>query len=166
MRVSVLLVLVVLSSFPSCRWYTFTGGSVPVDAKTFSVSYFKVQASLADPNYGQQVTEGLKDLLLDQTRLNLADADGDLHYEGEVVRYQILPVAASGDEISTRNRLKVDVKVRYFNSLEPEKDKEVTLSQFEDFEASSNFDNVEDDLIESINAKILQDIYDQTLGDW
>jgi hypothetical protein len=146
--------------------YSMSGGSTPPNAKTFSVDYFTVRAPLADPNYGQLVTEGLKDLLLNQTRLSLADANGDIHFEGEVSRYEIIPVAASGDEISTRNRLTIDIKLRYFNTLEPEKDKQLTLSQFEDFEAGDDFGTVEETLIESINEKILQDIYDRTLGDW
>jgi len=58
--------------------YSFNGGSVPAEASTFSVDYFNVRASLADPNYGQVITEGLKDLLLDQTPLGLADQDGDI----------------------------------------------------------------------------------------
>jgi len=143
-----------------------SGGSTPPNAKTFSVDYFTVRAPLADPNYGQLVTEGLKDLLLNQTRLSLVDNNGDIHFEGEVSRYEIFPVAASGDEVSTRNRLTVGIKLRYFNTLEPEKDKQITLSQFEDFEAAEDFGTEEESLIESINEKILQDIYDQTLGDW
>ncbi|NND94670.1 MAG: LptE family protein [Flavobacteriales bacterium] len=151
----------------SCKVrYSFSGGSVPAEAKTFSVSYFSVRANLADPNYGQNITEGLKDLLLDQTPLGLSDNDGDIHYEGEVTRYEVIPVAASGEEISTRNRLNVELKVRYYNRIEPEKDKQLTLRQFEDFEASEEFSSIEEDLLDEINSKILQDIYDQTLGDW
>lgn len=161
------MILLALCILTSCKArYSFSGGSVPAEARTYSVSYFNVRAALADPNYGQVVTEGLKDLLLDQTPLSLADSDGDIHYEGEVSRYDIIPVAASGDEVSTRNRLTVELKVRYFNRLEPEKDKQLTLRQFEDFEASEEFSLVEEELLESINSKILQDIYDQTLGDW
>ncbi len=160
----ILLLLLVLSSC-SAR-YSMSGGSTPLEAKTFSVDYFTVRAPLADPNYGQLVTEGLRDLLLNQTRLGLADSEGDIHYEGEVVRYEIIPVAASGEEVSTRNRLTITIKLRYFNTLEPEKDKQLTLSQFEDFEAARDFGTVEQELLETINEKILQDMYDKTLGDW
>ncbi|NNC83821.1 MAG: LptE family protein [Flavobacteriales bacterium] len=166
MRIGLLL-LACLFLIPSCKVrYSFSGGSVPAEADTFSVSYFLVRAPLADPNYGQQVTEGLKDLLLDQSPLNLADEDGDIHYEGEVTRYEINPVAASGDEVSTRNRLTIELKVRYFNKIEPDKDKQLTLRQFEDFDAEDEFADIEETLLEEINTKILQDIYDQTLGDW
>ena len=161
------LVIMFLLVLTSCKVrYSFSGGSVPAEAETFSVSYFNVRAALADPNYGQVVTEGLKDLLLDQTPLSLADDNGDIHYEGEVSKYIVVPVAASGDEVSTRNRLNVEIKIRYFNRLEPEKDKQLTIRQFEDFEASEEFSSIEEELLESINSKILQDIYDQTLGDW
>ena len=164
-RVSIFLLLCCLAGSCKVR-YSFSGGSVPAEANTFSVSYFGVRASLADPNYGQNITEGLRDLLLDQTPLGLADSDGDIHYEGEVTRYEVIPVAASGEEISTRNRLNVEIKIRYYNRIEPEKDKQLTLRQFEDFEASEEFSSIEETLLDEINSKILQDIYDQTLGDW
>lgn len=165
MRLFLPLLLITLLGNCTLR-YSMNGGSTPAEADTFSVSYFNVQAPLADPNYGQLLTEGLRDLLLDQTRLSLADSDGDLQFAGEVTRYQVMPVAASGDEISELNRLTIDVKLRYVNTIEPEKDKQVTVSQFEDFDASTDFSTVEQRLIEEINAKLLQDIYDRTLGDW
>jgi hypothetical protein len=146
--------------------YSFNGGSVPPEADTFSVDYFNVTAALANPAYGQTLAEEFKDLMLGQTRLNLANSDGDLHYEGQITRYDIQPVAVTGDEVSSRNRLTVELKVRFFNKIEPEKDKELTLRQFEDFESNLEFSAVESDLVESINTKILQDLFDQTLGDW
>ena len=166
MRYSPFLIITLLLLASCSTRYSMTGGSTPAEAKTFSVDYFSVRAPLADPNYGQLVTEGLRDLLLNQTRLSLSDRDGDIHYEGEVTRYEIIPVAASGDEVSTRNRLTINIKLRYYNTLEPEKDKQLTLSQFEDFDAEEDFGSVEQDLLLTINEKILQDIYDRTLGDW
>ncbi len=153
--------------FCSCQVrYSFNGGSVPAEAETFSVDYFNVTAALANPAYGQTLAEEYKDLMLGQTRLNLSSSDGDLHYEGQIARYDIQPVAITGDEVSSRNRLTVELKVRFFNKIEPEKDKELTLRQFEDFEANQEFSAVESDLVEEINRKILQDLFDQTLGDW
>ena len=157
-------ILLLMSSCNLC--YSFNGGSVPPEANTFSVDYFVVTAPLANPNYGQQISEAYRDLLLSQSRLKLTSSDGDLHYEGEITRYDVQPVAVTGNEVSSRNRLNVEVKVRFFNRIEPEKDKELTLRQFEDFEASADFSSVESDLVTAINTKILQDMYDQTLGDW
>lgn len=157
----------VLVFISSCNVrYSFNGGSVPPEAGTFSVDYFTVSAPLANPNYGQQISEAYRDLMLSQSRLRLTQADGDLHYEGQITRYDIQPVAVTGDDLSSRNRLNVEVKVRFFNRIEPEHDKEITLRQFEDFDSALDFTAVESDLVASINTKILQDIYDQTLGDW
>lgn len=159
--------LLIIPLLISCQVrYSFNGGSVPAEADTFSVEYFNVVAPLADPNYGQQLSEAYRDLLQGQTRLSIASASGDIHYEGVVSRYDIQPVAASGEETTARNRLTIEVKINYFNRLEPDKDKQLTIMQFEDFEAGSDFESVEDDLVEAINEKLLQDIFDRTLGDW
>ena len=166
MRINPTYLLIIMLLASCSARYSMNGGSTPVDAQTFSVDYFNVRAPLADHNYGQQVTEALKDLLLSQTRLSLTDDDGDIHYEGEISRYEIFPVAASGEEVSTRTRLTVDIKLRYFNRLEPEKDKQLTLSQFEDFDEADDFGSIEESLLETINDKIIQDMYDRTLGDW
>jgi len=164
---NIFLGILILGTFTSCNVrYSFSGGSVPAEAQTFSVDYFLVSAPLANPNYGQQVSEAYRDLMLSQSRLRLATSDGDLHYEGTVIRYDLQPVAVTGDEQSSRNRLTIAMKVRFFNRIEPEKDKEISLSQFEDFDAASDFSIIESELVAAINTKILQDMYDQTLGDW
>jgi len=151
----------------SCFSLSFTGGSVPPEAKTFSVDYFPVRAALADPNYGQLLSESMKDLLLAQTRLNLVEQDGDIQFSGTVSTYRIQPVAAQGDvETASRNRLTIGVTVQYVSLTEEGKDSEFTISQFEDFLAADEFEAKEEELLDAINQKIIQDIYDKTLGDW
>jgi hypothetical protein len=150
----------------SCGIYKFNGGSVPAGADTFSVEYFQVRAALADPNYGQLFTESLKDVLLSQTRLSLVEEEGDIQYQGVVETYQIIAVAAQENESSARNRLTISIKVEFMDTTQEDKDKSFTVSQFEDFLSDENFEDVEESLIEEINTKIIQDIFDKTLGDW
>lgn len=165
-HITLFALLVVALSLTSCVRYGFTGGSVPSEAETFSVDYFAVRAPLADPNYGQTISESLKDLLLAQTRLSLADEEGDIQYRGTVTAYRIQPVAAQEDEVSSRNRLTISVSVDYVSITEDDKDISFTITQFEDYLTDDNFEAVEADLIEAINEKLIQDIFDKTLGDW
>lgn len=149
-----------------CGVYSFTGASIHPDAETFSVKYFTVNAPLADPNYGQTLSESLKDLLLSQTRLDLQKKDGDIRYEGYVKNYLVTTSAAQGDETASLNRLTISVNVKYTNTLDEEQNFESSFSRFADFESSSDFASVEQSLIEDINDQLIQDIFDKSLGNW
>jgi len=142
-------------------------GSIPPNADTFSVDYFQVRAPRAEPNLGQTTSESLKDLLLAQTRLNLVESDGDIQYKGVIQPYSIQPVAAQGEEeTASRTRLTVAIKIDYIDTTQKDKDKQFTVSQFEDFLSDENFEDVQERLVEEINRKLIQDIFDRTLGDW
>ena len=152
---------------PGCRVsYSFSGADIPSNANTFSVDFFKVTAALASPIYAQKITERLKDLLLSQTRLNLAKSNGDLQYSGTVTRYEVLPVAITGNETAGRNRLTISVRVSYVNTFDEKKNFEKEFTRFEDFEANQTLTQVETGLIEKINEQLVQDIFNASLGDW
>ena len=162
------LIIISLSTlfFSSCGIYSFTGASIPAEADTFSVKYFSVNAPLADPNYGQILSESLKDLVLSQTRLDLDKESGDLRFEGFISDYRISTAAAQGDETASLNRLTITVNVTYFNSFNEEDNFTTSFTRFADFNSDLNFDLVEDDLIEEINDQLIQDIFDRSFGNW
>ena len=152
--------------FNSCGVYTFTGAKIPLEAETFSVKYFNVNAALADPNYGQLLSEALKDLLLSQTRLDLSRANGDLQFEGYVKDYRVNTSAATGNETASLNRLTISVVIKYYNTFEEEDNFEQTFTRFADFDSSLEFEQIEDELLEEINEQLIQDIFDRSLGNW
>ena len=121
MRPSFFLLALSLSLLAGCGIYSFTGGQFS-GAKTFSVDYFKPQSAMVTPLYAQRFTESLKDLLLAQSPLRIAEKNGELTYSGTVVDYRTAPVAiqSGAAETASLNRLTITVKVKYDNSLEPE----------------------------------------------
>ncbi len=146
--------------------YSFTGADIPAEASTFSVKTFQVATPLAPPTYNLLITEGLKDLMLSQTSLDLAEKRGDLQYEGVVTRYEISNAGISSEEVTSINRLTISVKVKYINTFEQEKNFEKSFSQFSDYDSQENFSAVEERLIQEINDKLTQDIFDASLGAW
>lgn len=146
--------------------YSFTGADIPAEAETFSVKTFNVVAPLADPTYGLTITESLKDLVLNQSRLDLVNGDGDLQFEGTVTGYNVMPAAVSSEEFAEINRLTISIKVTYVNSFEEEKNFERSFSRFADFPTTQELVNVEQTLIEEINEQLTQDIFDASLGSW
>lgn len=151
----------------SCKMsYSFTGADIPAAAQTFSVQTFTVVAPLADPTYGLTITESLKDLILNQSRLDLIRGEGDLQFEGTVTGYNVAPAALSSDEFAEINRLTIVIKVTYINTFEEEKNFERTFTRFADFPTTQELANVEQQLIEEINNQLTQDIFDASLGSW
>lgn len=159
------LILLIFASACTVN-YSFTGADIPAEAETFSVQQFQIATPLATPDYGLILSEDMKDLMLAQTRLDLADKRGDLQFEGIVTGYLIGNAAISSEEFTSLNRLTITVKVKYTNTLEKDKSFEKTFSRFADYDSGENFSSLEPQLIEDINSQLIQDIFDASLGAW
>jgi hypothetical protein len=151
--------------YNSCGIYTFTGADTS-GAETFSVDYFKPQTPLATPLLAQNFTEALKDLVLQQSTLNLSGGDGDLHFEGSIVEYSNNPISVQSDEVASLNRLQISIKVKYVNQIEDEKSFERTFTKFSDYESSLDFLSVEEELNTEIIDQLTQEIFNASLGNW
>ena len=164
---TLLIVLLCLPAIQMCTvGYSFTGADIPADAKTFSVKTFQMATPLAPASYNLEITEGLKDLMLSQTSLDLAEKRGDLQYEGVVTKYEIGNAAISSEEVTSVNRLTIAVKVKYINTFEREKNFEKTFSRYADYSSSKDLGSIEKELILDINGQLTQDIFDASLGAW
>lgn len=153
--------------FISCKSinYSMTDGSVDERIKTFSVNTFQSSAANAPASYGQLFTEDLKDQLLTQTRLELVSNKGDVRFEGNVVSYNVQPIAVSGDN-AAQNRLTISISVKFVNMIDPEKNYQSSFTRFSDFDSSSDLAAEEARLLEDINQQITLDIFNKSFGDW
>jgi Lipopolysaccharide-assembly len=146
--------------------YGFTGADIPLEARTFSVETFQVIAPLATPLVAQNFSETLRDLLQQQTPLDLVRERGHLQYAGTIVGYDIQPVNIQSNETAAQNRLTMTVTMRYTNTLDPDRNKEETLSRFADYASGTDLAAVEEGLITEIGKQLAQDIFDRSLGNW
>lgn len=161
------VLLLALSTGTGCGVsYSLTGAEIPRDANTVSVELFDARAPLATPRTAQLITENLRDLLQAQTRLNLAAREADIQYAGEVVGYDVQPVNIQSDETAALNRLTITVNVRYVNTLDTQKNAEMTVSRFADYSSAQDLVSVEEALVQQISDQLSQDIFDRTLGNW
>ena len=159
-----IFIMVIISH--SCGIYSFTGGSTG-DAKTIQVDYFPNNARLVEPSLSQKFTNSLRDLFLRQTNLDQTNAGGDLHFEGEITQYRIVPIAATAQQTAAQSRLTVTVKVRFYNRLKEEDDFDQTFSFYSDFDANlsltgSTLEAAYDEIFE----RITQDIFNAALAKW
>ena len=163
-KISVLALLSIFTS--ACGIYSFTGASIPNDAKTVTVNYFTSNTINAPSSLSQTITEGLKDLFLTQTNLDLKESEGDLTFSGQVIRYQISPMAIQANETAGKNRLTIAIKVKYNNNFDAKKKFETTFSRYLDFDSSENLADIETDLIEVISKEIIEDVYNKAFANW
>jgi hypothetical protein len=149
--------------------YSFTGASVAPDVKTISIATFASNREpLAPPSLPQTFTEALKDKFLRQTNLTLVKSNGDLIMDGEVIAYRQSDEAVGGNAntVSTLSRLTITVSVKFTDTLHPENSYEKNFSAFAQFDATKTLSEVESALIDEINEKLTQDIFNATLGNW
>lgn len=150
----------------SCGIYSFTGASIPSEAKTVSVAYFTTTTTNSPSSLNQTITEGLKDLFLSQTNLDLTELEGDLSFSGQITKYQLSPMAIQANETAGQNRLTIDIKVKYTNSFDDKQNFESTFSRYRDFSSSQNLADVEIVLIEEITKELLEDVFNKAFVNW
>lgn len=157
----------VVSLFAGCSInYTFSGASIPEQAKTFSVGFFMNQATFVNPNLSQTFTEYLKEFIARQTRLQQVDREGDMQFEGEITDYNIRPMAITQDATAAQTRLTIAINVRFYNGIYPEKDFENVFSAYADFPSTESLQSVEEELINQIIRQISEDIFNKAFTDW
>lgn len=161
-----LMSLSLILLFSSCGIYSFTGADTG-NAETFQVNFFQNNAPLVEPGIDRQFTLTLQDLIQNQTSLSLTNTNGDLVYEGEITQYYIAPMTATSNDRAAQNRLTIAVNVRFFNTLEPDKDFEKKFSFYFDYDANQQLVGaVRDEAVEEIFLRLTQDVFNESLTDW
>jgi len=157
---------VLLLTLQSCGLYSFTGADTG-EAESFQVNFFQNNADLVEPGVARAFTISLQDLILNQTSLNLTNTNGDLIFEGEIIDYYISPMSATAQNTAAQNRLTIAVNVRYYNTLEPEKDFENRFSFYYDYPAQVQLVGAAlETALDEIYTRLTQDIFNAALTDW
>jgi len=150
----------------SCGVYSFTGASIPNEAKTISVQYISNKAAVVQPSLSQVITDGLIDAFTGQTNLEITENEGDLSFSGYITKYQIKPMAIKANETASQNRLTIAIKIKYNNSFDDKQNFESTFSRYRDYASSENIVDVEDGLIEEISQELIEDVFNKAFVNW
>jgi hypothetical protein len=94
------------------------------------------------------------------------EANGDLELEGEIVGYDITPMAVTSNASSAETRLTLRIRVRYTNNTNHEEDYERTYSAYRNFDSAQLITDVQDALIEELVEEICEHIYNDTVANW
>lgn len=146
--------------------YSFTGASIPAEAKTISITQFPNYASTVNPQLSQKLYDGLQQMFSSQTSLNVTSDDGDLQISGEITDYSTRASSIGSDDNVATNRFTITIKVSFTNRFDSKADFEQTFSRFKDYAASRDFSSVEQSLTDEIVTELCEDIFNKSVVNW
>ena len=147
--------------------YSFTGASIPPEAKTISVATFPNYASTVNPQLSQKLTDVLIQMFSSQTTLDVTtDGEGDMQVSGEITGYETRASALSASDEVSMNRLTITVKVKFVNTKDPDADFEQSFSRYRDYAATQDFSAVESSLMTEIVTELCEDIFNKAVVNW
>lgn len=162
-----LLSLLLLVS--SCR---ISMGLAPITSidytkvKTISIADFQNRAEYVYAPLATEFNQKLKDMFIQQTRLQLVNSGGDLDIDGEITGYNQYNEAVDASGYSSKVKLTLTVNVRYVNNSNHEEDFEQQFSAFQTYDSSQLLTVVQDQLITLMVKDIAEQIYNATVANW
>ncbi|MBZ4651894.1 MAG: hypothetical protein JG761_694 [Proteiniphilum sp.] len=165
-KILFLLILSMMAS--SCRIsYSFRTASINYDlTKTLYIGHFVNQAPLVYPPLEQRFNEEMKDMFTRNTRLQLVNQNGDMEIEGEIVGYELTPLAVQEDAFASETRLTMTVRMRFRNNKTDAPEIEERISANRTFSSNTVFDNVQDQLMGELIEEIVDQIFNATMANW
>lgn len=160
------ILLLTLLPLGGCGIYSFSGASIPPEAKTITIRQIDNNAPIVVPYLSQVLSDRMRDKFLAETGLRLADSEGDLLFEGSIIEYTVTPAAATGNETTSLSRLTIGVKISFESKINPDDDWEQTFRRFADFDAARDLQAVEEQLINDIVRQLIDDIFNKAFVNW
>ena len=163
----ILVIVISVLAITGCSMsYSFTGASIPPDAKTVYVADFKNVAQLVNPTLANELTEALKDKFVGQTSLKLGDENADLYFEGTITSYGTQPVAIKSGDVAAQNRLTIGIKVKFVNNKDKTANFDTSFSRYEDYDSQNSLVEVEAELVKAIVESLVDDIFTKAVVNW
>lgn len=134
--------------------------------KTISIAEFPNRAEFVYAPMTTEFNQKLKDMFIQQTRLQLVNSNGDLEIDGEITGYNQYNESVAADGYSSKVKLTMTVNVRYVNNTNHEEDFEQQFSAFQTYDSSLLLTAVQDDLISKMIKDITEQIFNSTVANW
>lgn len=153
--------------FQSCGIYSFSGASIPEEAKSIYISSFKNESNLAPANISNNLMEILISKCQNETNLITSTSnESDLNFYGKITKYEIQPISIQNNEIAAQNRLTIQVEVQYINNLDAAENFKKNFTDYADFNSDQNITEIEDELNTLIITNLVDDIFNNAFMKW
>lgn len=166
-KILTVLSLGLLASWAGCGIYSFNGASIDPAAKTVNVHFIENRAAIVNPILSQKLTEKLRSKIVSQTRLTQTNSEeADYVFSGYVSDYGVSYAAVTNIEKPAASRLTITVNISFKSKINEKSNFEQSFSRSADFPASQNIDQVANQLIETINQQLVDDIFNRAFVNW
>lgn len=151
-----------------CGIYTFSGTSLQPDIKTIFVANLENRAMQINPTLAANLTEALQDKYRRLTKLEMVYDEADLEVTGYITGYEVTPTAVTADEVASRNRLTITVRIFYKNNKYPDEafPGGRSFAAYQDYDSTNSLDSVQDVLCQQIIETLVEDIFNATVAEW
>jgi len=160
------LLLLGIFNYASCKYSFKDTSPIPEEVKTFRVNYLENKAQYVNTQLSPQLTERLKQKVINTTRLRQTN-DDDAHYDisGFVSQYYTSTISISGNNAAS-NRLTVGFHLVFRNTLDEKKSFETDLTRTFDFPATQSLSQAESSLNNDIVKNIVDEIFNKIFSNW
>jgi hypothetical protein len=157
-------VLWIASSTTSCGVYRFKDVSIPDSIKTVKINYIENKARYINPQLSPQLSDKLRQKIVNQTRLTQTNGDADWEISGYVSDYSVTTAAISGQQNAT-DRLNVSVHVTLYDKL-ANKTSEYDVTHSFDYSASQTLEQAQISLNDQIISNMTDEIFNKLFSNW
>ncbi len=160
------ILLLAIFSFATCKYSFKDTSPIPQEIKTFRVNYLENKAQYVNTQLSPQLTEKLKQKIINTTRLRQTN-DEDAHYDisGFVSQYYTSTISITGNN-SSGNRLTVGFHLVFRNTLDEKNNFETDLTSTFDFPATQSLTEAENTLNSDIVKNIVDAIFNKIFSNW
>ncbi|MBU6157974.1 MAG: hypothetical protein KGP35_02970 [Bacteroidetes bacterium] len=163
---SFITIVVIILTLLAQGCYSFKDVSIPPEVKTVKVNYIENRARIVNPQLSQQLSDKLRQKIINQTRLTQTNAD-EAHYDisGYITDYYVTTSGISGQQ-AVSNRLNVSIKLIFKNRLDEKKNFEADLNRNFDFDANLALQQAENQLTGLIVQNFTDEIFNRIFSNW
>ena len=153
-------------NYASCKYGFKDTSPIPPEVKTFRVNPLTNKAQYVNVQLAPQLTEKLKQKIINNTRLRQTNND-DAHYDinGTVTQYYTSTTGIANNNAST-NRLNITFHLIFKNTLDDKKSFEADVSTYVDFPASQSLTQAESANGTKIVGNIVDEIFNKIFSNW
>ena len=163
----ILLSLLVLLLTACTVSYRFNGASIDyTETKTIQIDNFPIRSAYVWAPMQSIFQNRLTEIYTNQTKLRQVKKNGDLQLAGEIVAFDQFNKGISSDGYSSQIQLKMTVNVRFVNNKKHTDDFERQFSATSEYDASQQFNAVQEELVTQMVKDITDQIFNATVANW
>jgi len=144
--------------------YRFKDVSIPDSIKTVKINYIENKARYINPQLSPQLSDKLRQKVVNQTRLTQTNGDADWEISGYISDYSVSTAAISNQQNAT-DRLNITVHIILFDRL-ANKTTEYDATRSFDFSATQTLEQAQVSKNDEIMLNMTDEIFNKLFSNW